>query len=148
MKNQTLNLVFKQIEYNTSEWVQAVRLRERILRGPLGSEFTKQELNDERNHIQIAGFLNDELVATAVLVVEEKHIKMQRVAVTERLQSTGIGSQLLGFCEQVALAHKAEWMYCHARDSAVNFYNKNGYVSEGDYFNEDGIPHLKMKKAL
>jgi predicted GNAT family N-acyltransferase len=39
-------------------------------------------------------------------------------------------------------------MYCHARDSAVNFYLKNGYTGIGNYFNEDGIPHLKMRKEL
>lgn len=148
MKNQTLNLVLKQIEYKTPEWIQAVRLRERILREPLGSKFTEQELNDEHDHIQIAGFLNDELVVTAVLVVEGNYMKMQRVAVEEHLQGTGIGSQLLTFCEQIAISHKIKLMYCHARDSAVNFYDKNGYIPEGDYFDEDGIPHLKMKKAL
>jgi predicted GNAT family N-acyltransferase len=39
-------------------------------------------------------------------------------------------------------------IYCHARDSAVSFYLKNRYMAEGDYFDEDTIPHLKMRKKL
>ena len=28
------------------------------------------------------------------------------------------------------------------------FYFKNGYEAQGDYFEEDFIPHLKMNKVL
>ena len=73
---------------------------------------------------------------------------MQRVVVAEDLRSGEIGSNMMAFCEDFALANNYMELYCHARDTAVNFYLKNGYSSEGDYFDEDGIPHLKMIKAL
>ena len=30
----------------------------------------------------------------------------------------------------------------------LEFYLKNGYEAQGDYFEEDSIPHLKMNKIL
>ena len=143
-----MKTVFKEIMYNTPEWVAAVTLREKILREPLGSFFTKQELVEEKHHFQIAGFIDDTVVATAVLVPENNIIKMQRVVVAENLQGLGIGTEMMKFCEKFALDRKFISIYCHARDTAVNFYTKNGYEKIGDYFDEDGIPHLKMRKML
>lgn len=143
-----MKTTFKEIHYQSPEWTTAVRLREKVLREPLGSVFSEQELADERDHVQIAGFLNDELVATAVLVPEGEHMKMQRVGVTEELRNGNIGSEMMLFCEKLAKSRNIKMMYCHARDTAVNFYLKNGYSGEGAYFDEDGIPHLKMTKIL
>jgi len=143
-----MKTTFREITHRSSEWTEAVRLREKILREPLGSKFTDEELEEEKNHIQIAGFLDNELVATAVLVPEGDKMKMQRVVVSDNLRSNNIGSEMMAFCEKLAIEKNVEVMYCHARNSAVNFYSKNNYEKEGDYFDEDGIPHLKMKKSL
>jgi predicted GNAT family N-acyltransferase len=143
-----MKTTFKEITHKSPEWTDAVRLREKILREPLGSRFTDQELEEEKYHFQIAGFLDDAIIATAVLVPEGDEMKMQRVVVTENLRSLNIGSDMMRFCENFASDKNFKVMYCHARDSAVNFYTKNGYTGIGDYFDEDGIPHLKMRKKL
>ena len=140
--------VFKEITHRSTAWTDAVRLREKILREPLGSSFTDQELEEEKNHFQIAGFLDEVIIATAVLVPEGDAMKMQRVVVAENLRNLNIGSEMMIFCEKLASDRNFNGMYCHARDTAVNFYIKNGYTGMGDYFDEDGIPHLKMSKKL
>ena len=143
-----MKTTFKEIAHKSPEWANAVKLREKILREPLGSSFTDQELEEEKYHFQIAGFIDDTIIATAVLVPEGDVMKMQRVVVTETLRSLNIGSEMMSFCEKFASDKNFKIMYCHARDSAVNFYIKNGYEGIGDYFDEDGIPHLKMRKKL
>ena len=139
---------FKKIKYKSPDWTIAVRLREKILREPLGSKFSDKELEEERDHIQIAGFLEDKLIATAVLVPEGREMKMQRVVVLDNLRNKNIGSKMMEYCESLASDMGINVMYCHARDSAVNFYSRNNYEKEGEYFDEDGIPHLKMIKKL
>lgn len=141
-------MIYKEIVYKSQDWLDAVSLREKILREPLGSKFSEEELEEEKNHIQIAGFSNDELIATAVLVPEGQKIKMQRVVVLDKLRNKNIGSEMLEFCESLAIKKGFKVMYCHARDSAVKFYSRNNYEKDGDYFDEDGIPHLKMIKKL
>ncbi|MCC7452535.1 MAG: GNAT family N-acetyltransferase [Crocinitomix sp.] len=143
-----MTTTFKEIKYKSPDWTKAVKLREKILRAPLGSKFTAKELEEEENHVQIAGFLENELVATAVLVPEGDRMKMQRVVVSENLRSQNIGSHMMVLCEKLAKERNFVTIYCHARDTAVNFYTKNQYQKEAEYFNEDGIPHLKMRKQL
>jgi predicted GNAT family N-acyltransferase len=143
-----MKIVFKLVEHGSEEWKSAVRLREEILRKPLGSYFTDEELDEEKNHIQIVGMLDHEIVATTVLVPENQSMKMQRVVVKDELRSSGIGSEMMLFCEQITLENGKHHIFCHARDTAVNFYLNNNYKIEGNYFPEDGIPHVKMVKQI
>lgn len=141
-------LIFKQINHGSKAWLEAVSLREKVLRIPLGSRFSTKELAEESEHLQIVAEQNSTICACAVLVPEGSQMKMQRVAVDENLRNRNIGSQLMQFCEGIARDKAYEMIYCHARDSAVRFYRKNNYREEGDYFDEDGIPHVKMIKSL
>lgn len=143
-----MKVAFKLVEHGSEEWKSAVRLRENILRKPLGSYFTAEELEEEKNHIQIVGVLDNEIVATTVLVPENQSMKMQRVVVKDELRSSGIGSDMMLFCERISSERGKYHIFCHARDTAVNFYLNNDYTIEGEYFPEDGIPHVKMVKVI
>jgi dihydrofolate reductase/predicted GNAT family N-acyltransferase len=139
---------FKIIDYGSDDYKKAVALREEILRKPLGLFFTKEELEMEKEHVHIAGFLGQEMCATAVLVPDGEEMKMQRVALKASFQGKGIGSSLMRFCEEYAVKHGFKSIYCHARGTAIQFYQKNQYVLEGKPFDEDGIPHRKMRKTI
>jgi predicted GNAT family N-acyltransferase len=143
-----MKAVFELIPYGGQQWKEAVQLRENILRKPLGSHFSKSELEEEKEHLQIGGFLHGVLIATAVLVPLGDEMKMQRVVVREDLRNKRIGTKMMRFCEDLASRKNYRAMFCHARDSAVRFYLKIDYQEIGDYFDEDGIPHLKMSKDL
>lgn len=141
-------MTFTIVSYGSKEWEKAVQLRERVLRSPMGSFFTKEELEEEKEQIHIVGKLNNTIIATAVLVPEENQFKMQRVAVSKAYRNQNIGSQMMLFCEDLAHKNNKTSIYCHARNTAVSFYQQQQYVKHGSYFEEDGIPHLKMIKTL
>jgi len=136
------------VDYGTDEYKKLVALREEVLRKPLGLFFTQEELELEKEHVHIGGFLGQELCATAVLVPEGNELKMQRVVTKAHLQGKGIGSALMSFCEDYAKKHGYKSIYCHARGTAIPFYLKNHYILEGEPFDEDGIPHHKMRKSI
>ncbi len=141
-------LHFRIIDHGSDEYKKSVTLREGVLRKPLGLFFTREELELEKDHIHIAGFLGQELCATAVLVPEQSKLKMQRVAIKSSFQNKGVGSALMAFCEAYAKKQGYKAIYCHARETAIPFYLKNKYFLEGEPFYEDGILHHKMKKRL
>lgn len=141
-------VVFKIVDYGSQEYVKSVRLREEILRKPFGLTFLPDELESEKNHIHISGLIHNDVCATAMLVSEGDMFRMQRVAVNETIQSRGIGSALLKYCEEYARKSGVRAIYCHARNTAVSFYLKNGYRSCENMFDENGIPHQKMIKLL
>ena len=138
---------FKIITFGGDEYKKSVALREELLRNPSGLSFASEGL-ELKNDIHIAGFLGQELCATAVLVLEGDVLRMQRVATKSHLQNKGIGSTLLTFCEGYAQKHGYKSIYCHAKGTAISFYLKNKYVEEGEPFEEYGIPHQKMRKNL
>jgi GNAT superfamily N-acetyltransferase len=142
------SVTFKIIEHGSHEYKKAVCLREDILRKPLGLAFTREELDRESAHIHIVGFLDKDLCATVVLVPQKDVLKMQRVAVREDLQSKGIASAMMKFCEDYAINNGFKEIYCHARQTAAAFYLKNKYVSDGEPFIEIKMLHQKMRKIF
>lgn len=147
-QNELPSLSFKIIEHGSLDYQNAICLREDILRKPLGLAFTCEELEKEKSHVHISGFIGDDLCASAMLVSQNNGLKMQRVAVREELQGKGIASAMMKFCENYALQNGFKEIYCHARETAVKFYVKNGYAPEGDPFIETTIPHQIMRKVL
>jgi GrpB-like predicted nucleotidyltransferase (UPF0157 family) len=140
-------ITFEVIAYGSDEHTKSVALREEIVGKSLGVSSASAEL-ELKDCIHIAGFLGQDLCATAILVPEGDEIKMQRVATRSHLQNRGIGSALLVFCEKYAREQGYKSIYCHAKGTAVPFYLKNKYVLEGEPFVAYGIPHQKMRKTL
>lgn len=139
---------FKMIAYESDEYYQCVALREEILRKPFGFLFSSKELAVEKDYLHVAGYLDEELCATAMLVPKKEELKMMRVAIKRYLQNMGIGSQLLHYCEKYALNNGFKSIYCYARESAIPFYLKYNFNLIGDPFDSLGISHCKMQKIL
>lgn len=142
------HLIFKLTEHGSSEYRKAAILRRELLREPLGLSLTEEELSYETSQLHFVGMLGDQVVATILLACAGSECKMRQVAVDTKLQGQKIGSQFLSFIEYEAVLRGYFIIYCHARESAVNFYLRNGYEMSGNYFLEVGIPHIKMTKLL
>lgn len=129
---------------------ETLKLREEILRKPLGMKFSQADLDKEFDDIHIAMFdANKNILGCLVLSKgENKRIKMRQVAVKESEQKTGVGSLLVGFSEEWSREQHFNVIYCHARDNAVPFYLKHRYVKVGEPFTEVNIVHYKMEKTL
>ena len=138
------------IDFGTPEYDETVRLRDQVLRKPLGLEFTAEQLAKEYDswHL-VATDANGNLLACLVLVPQEAGaIKMRQVAVRPDVQGRGVGAALVKVSEQLAHDKGFQEMVLHARDTAVSFYQKLGYSIDGAQFTEVGIPHFKMQKKL
>jgi len=143
-----MQIDFRIIDHSSKDYESVLALRQEILRTPLGLAFTKEELDREKNNIQVAGFIENEVIATASLAKEQPSYRMRLVAVKENLQGLGVGSKLVDFCEHYAKKVGASSIYCHARNHAVSFYTKKGYLPEGQNFTEVGIMHIRMRKSI
>jgi GNAT superfamily N-acetyltransferase len=71
------------------------------------------------------------------------------MAVAGNKQGRGLGSRMLQFLEGEARKRSIRRIILDARDTAVDFYLKNGYTIEGDsYILFNVIPHFRMIKDL
>lgn len=144
-------LEFREISHRSANYQNAVAMRDRILRAPLGLSFSEEELEAESADWHLGGFdpSTGELVACLVLSpLTESVAKMRQVAVVENRQRQGIGSSLIQFAEAFALSHGVCQLELHARAEVVAFYLRHDYEVEGPVFLEVTIPHRKMRKAL
>jgi ElaA protein len=74
--------------------------------------------------------------------------KLERVAVLPEARGLGIGRALmLEALRQVAAAGLAEAVL-HAQTSAAPFYDRLGFVAEGEPFDEEGIQHIRMRRVI
>ena len=147
-----LLLEFARVEHNSARYRDLVALRRRVLRTPLGLDFTQEHLEEERADVHIAAYLQGKLVACVILTMDDRtrdaRVKLRQMAVDRDYQGLGIGKRLVVFAEKLAGDRGYREIVLHARETAVRFYESVGYVAVGEAFTEVTIPHRKMVKHL
>jgi N-acetylglutamate synthase-like GNAT family acetyltransferase len=139
----------KQIDHGTKEYEQMIKLRFEILRKPLHLDFSKEELEKEKNDILIGAFEDDKMLGCCLLTKVDKHcVRLRQMAVQNNVQRKGIGASLMNFAENVAHDAGYRKIIMHARKTAIGFYEKLGYTVTGKEFTEISIPHVVMEKKL
>ena len=73
----------------------------------------------------------------------EKGYKLERFAVLKEFRGKGIAQEMIKAVLN-DLPEDAHYIYLHAQLTAVPLYQKMGFVTEGDQFEEAGIQHYKM----
>jgi predicted GNAT family N-acyltransferase len=142
-------MALKIIDHGTKEYQQMIKLREDILRRPLGLTFSPEELEIEKNNLLIGAFEDDNILGCCMLVEEKPDmVKLRQMAVLNVLQGKGIGRALMQFAENLARDHGYKVLTMHARKNAIGFYEKMGYKVKGEEFHEVSIAHYEMEKQL
>ena len=142
-------MALKILDHGSEEYRQMVKLRDDILRKPLGLGFTQQELEQEKENMLIAAFEDEDMLGCCMLVEENPEtVRLRQMAVLNDLQGKGIGRALMNFAENLARDRGYKILSMHARKNAVGFYEKMGYNVASDEFIEVTIPHFVMEKKL
>ncbi len=142
-------MALKIIDHGSVEYNQMIRLRDDILRRPLGLSFSQEELNKEKEEILIGAFEDEKMLGCCMLVKEEPTVvRLRQMAVSNNLQGKGIGKALMLFAENIARDRGFHTLKMHARKTAVGFYERLGYEIAGPEFEEVTIPHFVMEKRL
>jgi ribosomal protein S18 acetylase RimI-like enzyme len=142
-------MALKIIDHGTKEYQEVVRLRDEILRKPLGMGFTPEELEREKENLHIAAYEDERMLGCCMLVEENlQTVRLRQMAVLNDLQGKGIGRALMQFAENLARDRGYKKITMHARQNAIGFYEKMGYRKQGKEFTEITIPHYVMEKEL
>ena len=101
--------------------------------------------DEEAQHYLL--YNNEIPVATARRRITEKGIKFERFAVLKYYRNKGIGGELVKRVLEDTLKLDKP-IYMHSQLSAVKFYERHGFVKQGELFTEAGIEHYLMKYKL
>ena len=131
-------------------WREMVALRDRLLRAPLGLAFDAEQLAAEAGQLHLALRLGPVLAGTLLLLPPspDGEAKLRQMAIDPALQKRGLGTMLLRRGEAELRERGAARVRLAARDSAVGFYGRLGYVVDGAPFIEVTLPHRTMRKDL
>ncbi|MEM0896637.1 MAG: GNAT family N-acetyltransferase [Verrucomicrobiota bacterium] len=137
------------VEFGGPSYEKAWRLREEVLRKPLGLRFDLKTRESDRRKQHCVVEFDEEVIATAtVWMLEEGAAKAGSVAVNEEWRGKGVGSELMNFAARVASDLGADNLLLDARVGVLGFYRKLGFRVIGKEFEKVGIPHRRVEISL
>ena len=104
-------------------------------------------LDDQCRHYLVT--LDDAEIGTArARPLNDREIKLERIAVRSEFRNTGIGRLLMVRVLSDAARSGYECAVLNSQVQACPFYAKLGFEIEGEPFDEAGIPHRRMRRML
>ena len=142
-------VVVKQVDFGSEEYRWACRLREAVLRVPLGLILSRDDLEGEEDQIHFVAFLGDVPCGTCVIKPWSVwDFQLRQMVVAQKFHGRGVGKTIIESYEWYLSSVGAERVWMNARVSARGFYERIGYVASGDVFEKVGIPHVYMDKDI
>lgn len=137
------------VGFDSDFYRQCLKLRERVLRQPLGLNLSADDLVGEEGQYHYAIVLGQKVLACVTLKPQDDRvISLRQMAVEPGLQGQGLGQRLVRVAENHSRAAGYRQLQMDARCEAEGFYKKLDYETEGEVYLKVGIEHVKMKKQL
>ena len=145
-------MAFKIISPVTPEELEDYyNLRWEVLRAPWGKERGSEKDNEEATsiHFSVIDFKSHTVGVCRLQKVDEATGQIRFMAIHPDFEGKGIGTMLLTKVEDSAKVMGLTQIQLQARENAVPFYSKNGYVLvEKTFLLFDKIQHYLMKKEI
>ena len=119
---------------------------------PLEEE--RDEADEEAMHWLVLNPGTLEPLATSRMISYQEGCQMRpvakigRVAVSKRMRGQGLGEWLMREILKTVAAEGFEQAILDAQVQALPFYQKLGFIAEGDEFMDAGILHYRMRLVL
>ena len=111
--------------------------------------FTEEFDTDDKTALHLVAFIDNIAVATCrIIEMKNNAYAIGRVAVRFTFRGKGVGSAIVSAAEQLIKNSNGKEVFIHSQLRAVPFYERLGYVSNGDYDEEEGCPHCMMIKKI
>jgi predicted GNAT family N-acyltransferase len=123
---------------------QAFAIRRKVFVEEEGVDPNLEYDHEEDAHHYLL-LLGGKALATARWRETEKGIKLERFAVLPGFRNRGLGGIILKEVINDVLP-LGKTIYLHSQLRAVPFYERHGFVKEGDVFYEADMGHYYMKK--
>ena len=126
------------------------RFRQKYLYSNLPSKFSNYDEDFKETTIHLVLFENEKVISGLTLI-EKKFLKnnfslqLRGMFTISNHGSKGYGSKLICYVKEKNFNSKNIFLWCNAREEALNFYKKNGFLEFGEFFS---IPRIGKHKKL
>lgn len=122
-------------------------IREEVFMKEQGFENEFDEIDAIAEHICL--YVNGTVIGCGRLFsTEENTYTVGRVALVKEYRKGGYGSIILEELEKIARQKNAKKLVLSAQCRVKAFYEKNGYVAQGEGYMDEHVPHIHMEKVL
>lgn len=140
---------FKIVDFDSPEYHETLKLRNEVMRKPLGLTLSADDVKFDHKRTHIAGYFNDNLICACSLgIFHQKICHIFSFCVKQEYQNQGIGRQLMSYAEKYAQDKGVQRLYLEGRKAASPFYSKCGFVKCGHEYIDMNIVHQDMRKDI
>ena len=108
------------------------------------------KLPEDANGFHYGLFLEGRLISciSAFIDVTPNEAQFRKFATDQDYQHLGYGTLLLQSLMGEMKRKSVGLLWCNARVTALGFYGKFGFVTEGRSFEKDGMQYIRMQREL
>ena len=131
-------------------YLDAVRIRQKVFVQEQGVPANLEIDGNEAYSVHFVLYTDEKKPAATVrlLPLNDQTFKLQRMAVLKEYRGKKLGTKIIAEAETFAKQQQFKTIELGAQLSAEKFYQKLGYVTYGEPFQDAGIEHVHMKKEL
>ena len=135
---------------NIEEFKEYDLFRWNILRKPLGKDISSLKDEYDKSAFHLVGIKNNKIIACGRLHFNgTDEAQIRYMAVKEEFRKLKLGKLMLKELESYAFNMSLESIYLNSRESAVEFYIKNGYkIIEKSHLLFGNLQHWLMEKNI
>lgn len=106
------------------------------------------KMEEDANGLHFGAFYDHELIGVVSLFQTGTDFQFRKFAIAPHMQYKGVGRALLQYIISFARLQGGNRLWCNARSTAVNFYQKAGFVTTGQTFSKNGFDYEIYEKLL
>ena len=132
-----------------ADWPEVAALRTRVFVEEQGvpSEIERDDADATAVHV-LSRDAAGGVVATGRLLVRGRTAGIGRMAADPAVRGRGHGAAVLDELHRQAVLRGVAQVELHAQVSARGFYERAGYTTVGEEYEEAGIAHITMRRSL
>jgi predicted GNAT family N-acyltransferase len=127
-------------------WEETIPIRHKVLWPNKPPSFCKVEGDESALHYGVK--VDRKTVSVASVYINYESARLRKFATLVEYQNQGIGTVLLKRMLEDAKSSNIGTFWFDARESAIEFYARFGFIAEGERFFKSDVPYFKMSINL
>ena len=142
------------LEIKTGDWTAlgpdaaALRTAVFVQEQGISPEFEWDEADSSALHVVAYNALGQAIATGRLLGLDGRQGKIGRMAVHRAVRGSLVGQRILAALVEAARQRGDSEVMLHTQRSVEGFYLRQGFIPRGDAFDEVGIVHVEMVRAL
>lgn len=111
-------------------------------------EYDLDDLDKTAEHLGVYNDAGEIVGAARVMYLPDHVARAGRICTRADVRGQGVGAAMMAEIEAHCKAEGVQEIILGAQERVKPFYEKAGFIPYGDPYDEEGCPHIHMKKAL